>query len=86
MMLRLVSLTLTTGAPKARVRHEGLRQGMYVRVALRGVPAEFCSGFRADSPVVLGGLQPHESTMGIIHVSTRFGCVALTGAIAASDS
>ena len=50
------------------MRHEGLRQGMYVRLALRGVPAEFCSGFRADCPVVLGGLQPHEGTMGIIHV------------------
>jgi hypothetical protein len=53
---------------KIRVTHEGLRQGKYVRVLLTKVPAEFCRGFNPALPVVLGGLQPHESDLGIVHV------------------
>lgn len=60
---------------QARLQHEGLRQGLYVRLVLKGVPAEFCAGFRADIPVIVGGLQPHESAMGIVHVCAFSVCM-----------
>ena len=52
----------------ARLRHEGLRQGVYVRLVIKSVPVEFCTGFKPENPVIVGGLQPHESTMGVVHV------------------
>jgi hypothetical protein len=50
----------------ARQQHEGFRQGLYVRILLKRVPQEFTQNFRAQIPVVLGGLLPHELNMGFI--------------------
>lgn len=49
-----------------RQQHEGFRQGLYVRILLKKVPQEFTQNFRAQIPVVLGGLLPHEMQMGFI--------------------
>lgn len=54
-----------------RVRHEGYRQGMYVRILLKGVPVEFTRNFRPQLPVILGGLLPHECTMGFFRVRVK---------------
>jgi len=58
------------GAESSRVRHEGYRQGLYVRVRVDGVPPEFLTSYRPQAPLVLGGLTPQESNLG--YVRCRF--------------
>jgi len=48
----------------ARLQHEGFRQGLYVRILVRGVDSAFVKGFNPALPVVMGGLLSHESTFG----------------------
>ena len=55
----------------ARQQHEGFRQGLYVRILLRRVAHEFTANFRAQLPVVLGGLLPHETAMGFINARVK---------------
>jgi ribosome biogenesis protein BMS1 len=55
----------------ARQQHEGFRQGLYVRILLKKVPVEFTANFRAQIPVVLGGLLPHETAMGFISARVK---------------
>lgn len=50
----------------ARLRHEGFRPGIYCRVELEGVPAAFIQSFDPNFPLVLGGLTPQETNMGLI--------------------
>ena len=54
-----------------RQQHEGFRQGLYVRILLKKVPQEFTANFRAQIPVVLGGLLPHELNMGYISARVK---------------
>jgi len=54
-----------------RLRHEGYRQGMYVRVMIRSVPAEFSRNFRPHLPIVIGGLQPHETSIGMLRCRVK---------------
>lgn len=54
-----------------RLRFEGFRQGLYVRVAIKGVSAEFSRNFRPALPVVVGGLLPHEMTMGLLRCRVK---------------
>ena len=51
---------------QARFQHEGVRQGVYCRIVLSDVPVEFLKGFQPTKPLILGGLLPHESNMGLI--------------------
>ncbi|GMI42333.1 hypothetical protein TrCOL_g8852 [Triparma columacea] len=51
---------------RSRVKHEGYRQGMYVRVKLEKVPVELLRNFDPTRPFVLGGLLPNECSMGLI--------------------
>ena len=44
---------------------------MYVRIVLRGVPVEFIKGFRPHLPLILGGLLPHECTMGLVSARVK---------------
>ena len=50
---------------RSRIRHEGYRQGMYVRVRIDSVPASFLSSFDPKMPLVLGGLTPQETNLGL---------------------
>ncbi len=50
----------------ARHRYEGFRQGLYVRIHLKGVPQEFLENFSSNRPVIVGGLLPSETAMGFI--------------------
>lgn len=49
-----------------RHQYEGFRQGLYVRIHLKGVPLEFVRNFKPRMPVIVGGLLPSECTMGFI--------------------
>ena len=50
----------------ARLRLEGFRQGLYCRIRMDGVPAEFIECFDPNMPVILGGLTPQETNRGYI--------------------
>lgn len=51
---------------KSRLRHEGFRPGIYCRVELEDVPAAFVQSFDPNFPLVLGGLTPQESNLGLV--------------------
>jgi ribosome biogenesis protein BMS1 len=50
----------------ARQSYEGFRQGLYVRIHLKGVPVEFIKNFSSSRPIIVGGLLPSETSMGFI--------------------
>lgn len=50
----------------ARLRHEGFRQGLYVRIRIDGVPVELLESFNPIMPMVLGGLTPQETNKGFL--------------------
>lgn len=50
----------------ARLRHEGYRQGLYVRIRIDGVPVELLESFNPIMPMVLGGLTPQETNKGFL--------------------
>lgn len=50
----------------SRLRLEGFRQGLYCRIRIDGVPAEFVECFDPQKPVILGGLTPQETNRGYI--------------------
>lgn len=51
---------------RARLRHEGYRQGLYCRIKLNGIPASFLASFDPHMPLVIGGLTPQETNMGLM--------------------
>jgi ribosome biogenesis protein BMS1 len=50
---------------RSRLRHEGFRQGIYCRIRVDGVPAAFLANFNPELPLVLGGLTPQETGLGL---------------------
>jgi ribosome biogenesis protein BMS1 len=50
----------------SRLRYEGFRQGIYCRVRIDGIPAEFVQSFDPTMPLVIGGLTPQETERGLI--------------------
>ena len=55
----------------SRLKMEGFRQGLYVRIVLKEVPAEFIHNFNSSRPCVLGGLLPHEMAMGFVRARVK---------------
>lgn len=51
---------------RSRLRHEGFRQGIYCRIKIDGVPAAFVSSFDPNMPLVIGGLTPQETNLGLV--------------------
>ena len=51
---------------RSRLRHEGFRQGLYCRIRIDGVPVSFLSNFKPVHPLVIGGLTPQETNLGLI--------------------
>ena len=54
------------GDERSRMRHEGLRQGLYCRIRIEGIPAPFLSSFDPHMPLILGGLTPQECNVGLV--------------------
>jgi len=57
--------------PAARVQIEGHRPGSYVRLQFRGLPCEFMSNFRAESPLLVGALSHVEQSMGYMQLRLK---------------
>jgi ribosome biogenesis protein BMS1 len=51
---------------RSRVRHEGFRQGIYCRVRIDDIPASFLTSFDPNLPLVIGGLTPQETNLGLV--------------------
>ncbi len=54
-----------------RLQYEGFRQGLYVRVLLKNVPAEFISNFNPSRPIIMGGLLTNETQLGYIKARVK---------------
>lgn len=54
-----------------RVQIEGYRPGMYVRIELRDVPAEFVEHFDPTYPLVVGSLNRGEENVGYVSVKVK---------------
>lgn len=54
-----------------RVKIEGFRAGLYVRLAFRNVPCEFVNHFDATYPVLLGGLNMSEENIGYVNCKVK---------------
>ena len=51
---------------RSRIQYEGFRQGLYCRIKIDAIPASFVSNFDPNMPLILGGLTPQESNMGLV--------------------
>ena len=51
---------------RSRLRHEGFRQGLYCRIKINGIPANFLKAFDPHMPLVIGGLTPQETSLGLV--------------------
>jgi ribosome biogenesis protein BMS1 len=51
---------------RARLAHEGFRQGLYCRIRIDNVPSDFIASFNPNMPLVIGGLTPQETNLGLI--------------------
>ena len=57
---------------EARVKYEGFRPGLYVRVQINDMPAEFVDNFEPTYPIILGGLLSAEQNVGYVTVGITF--------------
>jgi ribosome biogenesis protein BMS1 len=51
---------------RSRIRYEGFRQGLYCRIIIDAIPASFVSNFNPSMPLILGGLTPQETNLGLV--------------------
>ena len=51
---------------RARLALEGFRQGKYCRIRIDNIPSDFLAAFNPHMPLVIGGLTPQETNLGLI--------------------
>jgi ribosome biogenesis protein BMS1 len=56
---------------RSRIRHEGFRQGMYCRIKIDGIPVSFVTNFDPKMPLILGGLTPQETNIGLVRCRVK---------------
>jgi len=54
---------------EARTKYEGFRPGLYVRVQIDEMPAEFVDNIESTYPIILGGLLSAEQNVGYVTVN-----------------
>ena len=54
---------------ETRAQYEGFRPGVYVRVQIDNIPAEFVLHFDPSYPIVLGALLSAEQNVGYVQVN-----------------
>ncbi|OQR91120.1 ribosome biogenesis protein BMS1, partial [Thraustotheca clavata] len=54
-----------------RLQLEGFRNGLYVRIEVHGVPSEFVTCANPTTPIVVGGLLPHEHALGLMRLRIK---------------
>ncbi|EQC29581.1 hypothetical protein SDRG_12590 [Saprolegnia diclina VS20] len=54
-----------------RLQLEGFRNGLYVRIEIHGVPSEFVTCANPTTPIVVGGLLPHEHALGLMRLRIK---------------
>ena len=54
-----------------RVNVEGFRAGMYAKIVIEGVAAEFVEKFNPRLPIIVGGLSPTEDRFGFVQVRIK---------------
>ncbi|KAG9403175.1 Glycoside hydrolase 2 (Mannanase, beta-galactosidase) [Aphanomyces cochlioides] len=54
-----------------RLQLEGFRNGLYVRIEIHDVPAEFVTGALPTLPILVGGLLPHEHALGLMRLRIK---------------
>ena len=60
------------------LQYEGYRAGVYIRIVIEGMPAEFIQYFDPHYPVILGGLLSNEETLGFVQVTLSLFVVSHT--------
>jgi len=58
-------------APDARAQLEGFKPGVYVRIVLSSVPAEFVQRLDSRYPVIVGGLLTGEDNLGLVQARLK---------------
>eukprot|EP00668_Euglena_longa_P014485 GGOE01018475.1.p1 GENE.GGOE01018475.1~~GGOE01018475.1.p1 ORF type:complete len:1161 (-),score=460.16 GGOE01018475.1:68-3310(-) len=58
-------------AIEERVKVFGYYEGLYLRIVLEKMPAEFLKEFDPRRPVVMGGLLPHEEKLGMVYMRIK---------------
>ena len=67
----LERLSKTEFTKNSDIKHTGIAAGRYVRIELNGLPAEFVTNFQPEIPVLVGGLLPHEISLGYSRIRIK---------------
>ena len=55
----------------ARIQYEGFRPGLYVRMEIKGVPCELVKHFDPSYPLIVGGVQGGEQSLGYLYIKLK---------------
>ena len=61
----------TGGNVEEKIKMVGFYAGLYVRVVVHGVPAEFVSHFNPKLPLIAGGLLASEDRLGVVYIRLK---------------
>eukprot|EP01061_Rhynchopus_euleeides_P004148 TRINITY_DN13457_c0_g4_i1.p1 TRINITY_DN13457_c0_g4~~TRINITY_DN13457_c0_g4_i1.p1 ORF type:complete len:1213 (+),score=589.56 TRINITY_DN13457_c0_g4_i1:93-3641(+) len=62
---------VTGGNVEEKIKQVGYYAGLYVRVVVEGVPAEFVRNFNPKHPLIAGGLLASEDRLGVVYIRLK---------------